>query len=102
MLHLKRFSALSSQYLLVQFVDGSSQIMPGPTHLHMDQSVHKDVKVQDAINLTENEVLVVYRDDHARASLADTQPNSDTSSAHCVTRHVIHGPCLHVPKNATE
>merc|ERR1712187_727094 len=69
----------------------------------MDNSVHKDVKVHDAVNLTDNEVLVVYREDSARASLPDGQPQIiDTASTQRVTRHVIHGPCLHVPKNATE
>merc|ERR1712187_309850 len=69
----------------------------------MDNSVHKDVKVQDAASLTDNEVLVVYREDSARASLPDGQPHIiDTASTQRVSRHVIHGPCLHVPKNATE
>jgi hypothetical protein len=87
LLRLPQLSALSSQYLLIEFVDGQSEIVPGPAQVHMDKIIHKDVKTKDAINLTDSEVLIVYRE------------NQDAGS---VSRHVIRGPCLHVPKNATE
>merc|ERR1712003_64501 len=61
-----------------------------------DTSIHKQVKVKDAVNLTDSEVLIVYRDDRC----APTDAVSPSSQA--VTRHVIRGPCLHVPKNASE
>jgi hypothetical protein len=93
---LKHVSATQSQYLLVQFVDGRSQIIPGPVGVHLDRSIHKDICVKDAVNLTDSEVLVVYRDDAADAGGAAARSSS------LVTRHLIKGPCLHVPKNASE
>jgi len=92
---LQQYSASSAQYLLIQFLDGRSEIAPGPAHIFMDSSIHKDVRVKDATNLTDAEVLVVYRDDHANL------PKAERGTG-LVTRHIIHGPCLHVPKNASE
>jgi hypothetical protein len=98
-LQLKHLSATHSQYLSVEFVNGQSEVIPGPTAVHMDRSIHKEIKVKDAVNLTESEVLVVYRDDGVTESAAGEQAGK---SGQRVTRHVIHGPCLHVPKNAAE
>uniref|UniRef100_A0A7S4VL36 Band 7 domain-containing protein n=1 Tax=Alexandrium monilatum TaxID=311494 RepID=A0A7S4VL36_9DINO len=89
---LPQFSATHAQYLWVQFVDGRTQIIPGPSTVHMDGTVHKDIKVHDAVNLTDNEILVVYRDESIEGK----------GQGHGVTRHVVRGPCLHVPKNASE
>lgn len=98
LLQLTQFPAMSSQYLVVQFVDGRSEILPGPTRVHMDRSIHKDVKIKDAVNLTDSEVLVVYRD-NGDASGGEKQPIAEGQS---ISRHVIRGPCLHIPQNATE
>jgi len=105
MVKLENISATHSQYLRIQFTDGRAEIVPGPTHVHMDRTVHKDIKVKDAVNLTDSEVLVVYRDDSIAPNMDDAK-SSGIGEALCkkqgVSRHVIHGPCLHVPKNASE
>merc|ERR1712039_205806 len=95
LVQLEQGSATQAQYLWTQFLDGRADIIQGPASVHVDRSIHKQVKVKDATSLTESEVLVVYRDD----GLAPTE-GSRTSPA--VTRHIIRGPCLHVPKNASE
>jgi len=97
LLRLNQFSAMRAQYLLIHFLDGQSEIIRGPAQIHMDCSIHKDVKVKDATSLIDGEVLVVYRDENAEASGSDNQERTQR-----VSRHIIRGPCLHVPKNATE
>lgn len=92
LLKLTVCSATHAQYLTVQFVDGRSEIIPGPAQVHKDNSIHKNITVNNAVNLTDSEVLVVYRDD-------STEGHGDADK---ITRHVINGPCLHVPKNASE
>jgi len=96
LVQLEQVSATQSQYLWIQFLDGRADIIQGPSSVHLDTSKHKQVKVKDAVSLTESEVLVVYRDDGAVPTEACTTPKQ------IVTRHVIRGPCLHVPKNASE
>jgi hypothetical protein len=102
LLRLQLFSATSSQYFLIEFVDGKSKIVPGPAQAYMDKSIHKDVKSKDAIHLTDTEVLVVYRDDYANAYGMQQNIPEDKDNTGAISRHVIQGPCLHVPKNATE
>jgi len=55
---------------------------------------------KDAVNLTDSEVLVVYRDEAAHVPHMEKPEAKQTEQA--VTRHIVSGPCLHVPKNATE
>jgi Skp family chaperone for outer membrane proteins len=94
---LRHFSAMHSQYLLIHFADGRSQILPGPVGMHLDPGTHKTISVKDALNLSDSEVLVVYRDDSAGTGAAVTQ-NSSTS----MSRHLIRGPCLYIPWSASE
>merc|ERR1719410_2689181 len=56
--------------------------------------LHHNVKLHVASSLKEHEVLVVYREDGIS--------NSSDKAVRSVQRHLIHGPCLHVPANATE
>jgi hypothetical protein len=93
---LQQFSATSAQYLCVLFADGRTQLVPGPISIHMDRSIHKEIQVKDAVNMTDGEVLVVYRDREAASTAAEG------SSRGAVSRHVVRGPCLYVPKNASE
>jgi len=102
LLKLVPFSGTHSQYLAVQFVDGRSEIIPGPAQVYKDCSVHKDIKVKDAVNLTDSEVLVVYRDDSVRAPGKEEGTSEKEMPSQGVSRHIIRGPCLYVPKNATE
>eukprot|EP00929_Paragymnodinium_shiwhaense_P067277 TRINITY_DN33876_c0_g1_i4.p1 TRINITY_DN33876_c0_g1~~TRINITY_DN33876_c0_g1_i4.p1 ORF type:complete len:500 (-),score=101.05 TRINITY_DN33876_c0_g1_i4:193-1626(-) len=102
MLRLSRFSATHSQYLEITYVSGRSEIQAGPTQVHLDQSVHKSIKVVDAVSLTDSDILVVYRDDAAE-HVGDNKPGAAQGEGQtAVTRHIIRGPCLHVPKNSTE
>jgi len=105
LLQLEQLSATHSQYLWVQFTDGRAEILPGPTHVHLDRTIHKEIKVRDAVNLTDSEVLVVYRDDSVTSSIDKNGGGGIgevVGKKQRISRHVIHGPCLHVPKNASE
>merc|ERR1719440_2290261 len=103
LLQLVQFAALHSQYLQIQYLDGRSEILPGPAQMFMDRSIHKDIKVKEATTLTDSEVLVVYRDDNVLPSGLEKRTESGVKQAdQSVTRHVIKGPCLYIPKNATE
>lgn len=93
-LRLQLFTASHSQYLWIQTIDGKTEIKSGPAAVYSDPSVHKEVKVMQATSLTEHEVLVVYREE-------DPAPGAGQGERK-IARHIIRGPCLHVPKNATE
>merc|ERR1719440_932686 len=103
LLQLVQFAALHSQYLQIHYLDGRSEILPGPATMFMDRSIHKDIKVKEATTLTDSEVLVVYRIDSVLPSGLEKRTESGVKQAdQSVTRHVIKGPCLYIPKNATE
>eukprot|EP00406_Dinophysis_acuminata_P073216 CAMPEP_0179264020 /NCGR_PEP_ID=MMETSP0797-20121207/28176_1 /TAXON_ID=47934 /ORGANISM="Dinophysis acuminata, Strain DAEP01" /LENGTH=504 /DNA_ID=CAMNT_0020972191 /DNA_START=51 /DNA_END=1562 /DNA_ORIENTATION=- len=95
LVQLEEISATQAQYLWVQFNNGQADIVHGPASVHFDAAVHKQVKVKNAVSLTDSEVLVVYRDDGAATAGA-------AGAGAAVTRHVIRGPCLHIPRNASE
>lgn len=90
MTRLQRLCASNVEYLRVQFTNGAMEIIPGPVEFFVDPAVHHGVTVHQAVCLADHEVMVVYRE----------EPNTDGLRA--VVRHLIHGPCLHVPGNATE
>jgi len=102
LLQLVSASATHAQYLVVEFVDGRSEIIAGPAQIYKDRIIHKDIKVKDAVNLTDSEVLVVYRDDSTELPTDDKSSGGAKKVDQAVSRHVITGPCVHVPKNATE
>lgn len=58
---LERLCASHSQYLWIQFTNGSCEILTGPGVVYKDPAIHQDVKVRSGTALTDNEVLVVYR-----------------------------------------
>jgi regulator of protease activity HflC (stomatin/prohibitin superfamily) len=86
---LTRRCASSSEYIRVQFVDGKTEILSGPAMLFVDPLVHQHVEVKKAVSLSESELLVVYRE----------EGNEGDRS---VKRHIVRGPCLHVPLNSSE
>jgi regulator of protease activity HflC (stomatin/prohibitin superfamily) len=90
---LRAVQASDTEYLRVDFVDGRSEIMSGPCVINVDPLIHKNVKAHPAIQLSEHEVLVVYRQEDSNASKAQSKD---------VKRSLIYGPCLHVPQNASE
>lgn len=103
---LKAVQATQAEYLRLDYMDGHSEILPGPSVVHMDPAVHKSVRAQPAILLNEHEVLVVYREEEEAARKGEGEAEAggkkrfDTKRV--VKRYVIHGPCLHMPENATE
>jgi len=104
---LPQFSATCAQYLWLQFVDGRTQIIPGPTSIHFDRTVHKDIQAKEAVSLTDSEVLVVYRDSAGSASRAEGPAveggkTEEEGAGSAVARHVVRGPCLYVPKTTSE
>lgn len=105
---LQQISATNAQYLQIQFVNGRTHILPGPSMVFVDKTTHKEVTLREAVNLTDHEVLVVYREEGAEESekAAAKGPSDATRGADkkdgVVERFLIRGPCLHVPKNATE
>lgn len=92
MRQLARITASSAEYLNVRHVSGLSEVIPGPASMFMDPAIHTDIQVKRATNLGGHEVLVVYRADSVEAS----------SEERTITRFLIRGPCLHMPKNCTE
>merc|ERR1719329_996954 len=100
MVQLDRMCASHSQYIWVLFNNGTCEIIPGPTVVYRDPAVHQDVKIRPGTALGDNEVLVVYRKDVAEDSRGDASVQE--KSAQMVARHLIHGPCLYVPTNASE
>jgi len=91
---MKQFAATTNQSIRVAFVDGRTEIIPGPSYVFKDATVHSTITVVNATSLGEHEVLVVYRKEES----ADLSSEKDGR----VTRSLIRGPCLHVPANASE
>lgn len=96
---LERLCASHSQYLWIQFTNGSCEILTGPGVVYKDPAIHQDVKVRSGTALTDNEVLVVYRKE---STGLEEKASSADKSTQSVSRHLIHGPCLYVPVNASE
>lgn len=91
LLRLRQFQATQAEYLRLDFIDGRSEILPGPSLVYMDQAIHKNVRAHPATLLNEHEVLVVYREEE-----------NDDAKTRVVKRSLVHGPCLHMPENSTE
>merc|ERR1719265_800027 len=90
LVRLAHYSASTSEYLRVLYVNGTSKILPGPTSMYKDWN-HKQVTVEKASSLTDHEVLVTYR----KEEVGEKKEQQ-------VIRSLVHGPCLHVPVNSSE
>ncbi len=77
---LPRFTAEPNQYLAVHLTDGRRRHIRGPAATWLDPVEHKEIKVEGAININANEVIVVYVQHEGQ-----------------VQRKIIRGPALHVP-----
>jgi len=88
-----------AEYLWVQFVDGRTEIIQGPAIVYLDQSIHKEIKVQKALNLTDHEALVVYREEEGSQERSEKESSGPEKK---VVRSLVYGPCVYVPKNASE
>jgi len=79
-----------SEYAEVRYIDGHSEILPGPVSIYEDPLLHQQIAVRSAISLTASELLVVYRE--VTASKGDK----------VVRRELVNGPCLYKPVTASE
>jgi hypothetical protein len=76
-----QFMADPEQYLVVQFVDGRKEHVPGPASLWFDPTGHREIKVERALPIDANEAVVVYR-----------------QGPKGVERRTVRGPALFVPR----
>lgn len=79
--HLTQYSAGADQYLAIEYTDGHSEHLRGPTSIWYDPVEHQEIEVKSALPLDSHEAIVVYR-----------RTNGD------VERRVERGPALFVPR----
>jgi hypothetical protein len=88
---LDQHVASPQQYVVVQFKDGHSEHLKGPTLIYRNPVLHMSVSVCDAIQLlSTTDVLVVYR-------AAPDKPRSAGTGAGGLTRARVTGPASYVP-----
>jgi len=101
------------EYLEVRYVDGHSEVIPGPACLFEDPLRHQSIISKPAISIGTNECILVYREDVylsptspanvAKATAASKAKALEGAGAErSVSRELIHGPLLYKPKSATE
>jgi len=77
--------ATDSEYLAVTHIDGHVEIQRGPASLIVDPEKYLTVEVQSAVQIGEQELIVVYR-----------------RTGDEVKRYLVRGPCLYIPDSASE
>ena len=90
---LHQHAAEADEYLVVTFRDGTRRHVHGPASVWDDPVRHESVDVQKAVALDANEAVVVYAHDGAAGDGA-----AETNDAGTVTRRVVRGPGLFVPR----
>jgi len=83
---LRRFQADENRYLIVKYLDGRKEHIPGPHALFFDPVHHESISITHCINLNLDEAIVVYRNEEKKAE------NNEG-----VQRSVIYGPALYMP-----
>ena len=73
--------ARDSEYLVVQFVDGTTEHLPGPCEHWLDPLVHSEITVRPAVNLDAHQAVVVYQENDGE-----------------VSHRVLRGPAVYVPQ----
>ena len=60
-----RYTANERQFLIVNFKDGHTEYIPGPTTIFKDHLLHKDISVKNALTVNRGEAVtvVVYKND---------------------------------------
>jgi hypothetical protein len=76
---LTRYAAEPDAYLVIKYLNGKTEHLPGPVALWKNPLEHLSVDLRQATKVDANEALVVYR-------------NAD----HSVTRRVVRGPSLFI------
>lgn len=79
---LMRHNAEAHQYLVVRYLDGSTEHLRGPVDLWFRPDEHESITVEDSTPVDAHQALVIYRRE------ADQQ----------VSRRVLHGPAQYVPE----
>ncbi|MEZ6042449.1 MAG: hypothetical protein R3C20_18265 [Planctomycetaceae bacterium] len=85
-----RFEALThhvahpGQFLIVRFLDGSQQHLPGPAELWEDPRIHESISTEDCLQLAAREAVVVYSRKSEMPSETD--------------RRLVHGPAMFTPQ----
>ncbi len=79
---LKRFRAEADEYLVVQFIDGTTEHQRGPIDLWYDPLEHDSVSIRPAETIDAHDAIIIYT----------RQPDKT------VTRRVLYGPAQCVPE----
>lgn len=85
--------AEENEYLKVKFRDGHSELRAGPAQMVMHPVDHVSVTCESAIQLGDQEVVVVYRKDESDAGVGGAMK---------AKRTVVRGPCLYIPQTQSE
>jgi len=80
--------AQENEYLKIKFRDGRSELKPGPASEVVHPVEHVSVTCESAVQLGDQEMIVVYRQDDK----GDGQAK----------RHLVRGPCLYIPQSQSE
>lgn len=83
--------AQEDEYIKVKFVDGRTEFQPGPCSVIRHPVDHASVTKESAMRLSEQELIVVYR------KVAENGRSSES-----VRREFVKGPCIYIPKSASE
>jgi hypothetical protein len=70
-------------FLVVRYRDGRQEHLPGPVEIWFDPRIHREIVVEEALQLSAKEAVVVY----SRAEASDA-----------IARRIVYGPALFVPK----
>lgn len=74
-------SARPDQYLVIRYVDGRVEHVPGPAAVWLDPVQHASIETRQAVSVSAHEAMVVYR-----------------NAAAGVDRRVVEGPAVFVPQ----
>lgn len=64
-----RFTANESQYLRIEFKDGHTENIKGPTSIYKDHLLHSKISVKEAVNVGKHEAIVVYTNEKGKGSV---------------------------------
>jgi len=85
--------AQENEYLKIKFRDGRSELRPGPTSEVVHPVEHVSVNCEPAIQLGDQELIVVYRKEEG---------GEGEGGAAQAKRTIVRGPSLYIPKTQSE
>eukprot|EP00931_Biecheleriopsis_adriatica_P067180 TRINITY_DN41368_c0_g1_i1.p1 TRINITY_DN41368_c0_g1~~TRINITY_DN41368_c0_g1_i1.p1 ORF type:complete len:497 (-),score=91.83 TRINITY_DN41368_c0_g1_i1:302-1792(-) len=83
------FAAAANEYLVIKFRDGRTEFRAGPASSVQHPVDHEEIKICKMTQLKEGDCLAVYRE-------------SEAGSQGKVQRTLLQGPCMYMPKSASE